>query len=284
MVSKCQLVLPVLSDIVGEWSMGFSYQVSAFVDESGKFKDHKIIAIACVASYTEDLNSFTQEWGRHLALNGLTELHANKILNYKRPLSKKNTDTGLTKRIRDLKPFISCIRKHLQVVMASVVDVRVFKKLPSHFFRVFGDDPSLLAFMRVMMQVAQFAAGHDRVSLICDEDEATVLNFYRLYRRFKKVWPGMRTRLAGISFVDDRYLYALQAADLIASLIRLETTSRLTRKHYDYKQLYRSLSAKPDPKRDRPWYLGIATASKKNLTKAAEEIVAQLKKAQAESQ
>lgn len=269
---------PMLFENVGEWVVSFSYQVSAFVDESGKFKDHNVIAIACVASYTEDLTNFTQEWNRHLVLNGLNELHANKVLNYNRPLSKKNPEVGLQRRIRDLLPFVSCIRKHLQVVMGCVVDVRIFKKLPPYFLKVFGKDPSLLAFMRVMMQVSQFAAGRDRVQMICDEDEGTVSDFYRLYRRFKQVWPGVRNRFVGISFVDDRYLFALQAADFIASIIRLETSSRLTKKSYDYQRLYRALAATPDPKIERLWYLGIATASKKNLIKTAEDVIAQLKK------
>lgn len=278
MVRHSQIVLPELSENFGEWFVGFSYQVSAFVDESGKFKDHNIVAIASVASYTEDLANFTQEWNRHLVLNGLNELHAQKVLNYKRPLSKKNPAVGLQRRIRDLMPFISCIRRHLQVVMGCVVDVRIFKKLPPHFFKVFGNDPSLMAFMRVMMQVAQFSNGRDRVQMICDEDEGSVLNFYRLYRRFKQVWPGARNRMVGISFVDNRYLFALQAADFIASIIRLESTTRLTKKPYDYRKLFRALTVNPDPKHERLWYLGIATASRNNLMKTAEAVVAQLKK------
>jgi hypothetical protein len=88
-VSKSQVVLPVLVDETGEWWMAFSYQVSAFVDESGKFRDHRFIAIGCVAGYTEDLTHFVHEWNRHLVLNGLTVLHAKKVLNYRRPISKK---------------------------------------------------------------------------------------------------------------------------------------------------------------------------------------------------
>jgi Protein of unknown function (DUF3800) len=210
--------------------MAFSRQVSAFVDESGKFKDHKVIAIGCVAAYVEQLHDFTQEWNRHLVLNGLTELSAKKVLNYNRPISKKNPDVGLDNRIRTLLPFVHCIRKHLQIAIGCVVDVRAFKKLPSHFFQVFGDDPSYMSFMRIMMQVTDFASATDKISLTCDEDEETVWNFYRLYRRLKKVWPGVRERLAAISFADDRFVFALQAADFIAAIIRLEKTAQLTKK------------------------------------------------------
>jgi hypothetical protein len=44
-------------------------------------------------------------------------LSAKAVFNYSRPLSKKNADVGLTNRIETLLPFVSCIRKHLQVAV-----------------------------------------------------------------------------------------------------------------------------------------------------------------------
>ena len=257
--------------------MAFSHQVSAFVDESGKFKDHKVIAIGCVAAYVEQLHDFVQEWNRHLVLNGLTELSAKKVLNFNRAVSKKNTSVGLDNRIDTLLPFVSCIRKHLQVAIGCVVDVRTFRKLPSHFFQALGDDPSYMAFMRVMLQVSDFSSGTDKISLTCDEDEETAMDFYRLYRRLKKVWPGARERFAAISFADDRYVFALQAADFISAIIRLEKTAELTKKQYDYRRLYKALIAQPE-RHERLWYCGIATGDKKTLINTAEGILAQLKR------
>jgi hypothetical protein len=134
-----------------------------------------------------------------------------------------------------------------------------------------------MAFMRTMMQVADFASETDRISLICDEDEQTALAFYGLYRRLKKVVPSVRKRLVAISFADDRYVFALQAADLITALIRLEKTAQLTRKKYDYKPLYKALIAQPQ-REEKIWYCGIATGDKKALTKTATDVIAQLKK------
>lgn len=254
-------------------------QVAVFVDESGKFKDHKVIAIGCVAAYTRQLVDFVEEWNRHLVLNGLTELSAKKVLNYNRPLSKKNPETGLERRIDTLLPFVHCVRRHLQVVLGCVIDERTFKKLSSHFFQMMGRDPSYMAFMRVMLQVTEFASDTDKISLTCDEDEETALGFYRLYRRLKKVWPGAREKLASISFANDRYVFALQAADLIAAIIRLEKTAQLTKKKYDYKRLFRALNAQPQ-KHENVWYLGIATGDKKTLLHTADGILSQLKSGQ----
>src|SRR5271157_2894345 len=92
-VSKSQYYVPHVHFVDnGELWMAVKHsgQVSAFVDESGKFKDHKVIAIGCVAGYNEQVGEFAQEWGRQLFLNGLNDLSAKAVLNYSRPLSKKN--------------------------------------------------------------------------------------------------------------------------------------------------------------------------------------------------
>jgi hypothetical protein len=36
--------------------------VSSFFDESGKFKDHKLISFSAVAAYNEHLPVFADEW------------------------------------------------------------------------------------------------------------------------------------------------------------------------------------------------------------------------------
>jgi len=69
--------------------------LSGFFDESGKFNDHKVVAIGCVASYNQHVDDFAREWGRLLYLNGLDELHANKAFQHKRRLSKKVDAFGL---------------------------------------------------------------------------------------------------------------------------------------------------------------------------------------------
>jgi hypothetical protein len=252
--------------------------VSAFVDESGKFKDHKVIVIGCVAGFAEQVNNdFAPEWGRLLRLNGLKYLTAKTVLKYHVPLSEKNPALGLDARTEALLPFVSCIRKHLQVVIGCAVDVRYFKKLPPHFFQVYGNDPSYLAFVRAVTQIDDFTPSKEKISLICDEDEETAIPFYRLYRRVKKVLPSARKKLAAISFADDKVMFALQAADLVSSLLRLDSTARLTRKRHDYNRLFKALTRAPE-KHERLWFCGIATANKKSLLNTARDTAEELKK------
>lgn len=145
--------------------------VSGFIDESGKFNDHKIISIGCVAAFNEHIHGFAQEWGRLLQLNGMKNFHTSKALRHHVPLGLKTEAIGIEKRIDALLPFVACIRQHLGVVIGCWIDVKAFKSLPPHFFRVFGKDPSYMAFVRTLLQVVDFTPDRDGLVLVCDEDE-----------------------------------------------------------------------------------------------------------------
>jgi Protein of unknown function (DUF3800) len=238
--------------------------MNAFFDESGKFKDHKIISFGGVADYGEQFVPFAREWGQLLTKNGLKDLKASTVFNIAKPLSERNKSTGIRKRIQDLLPFVSCIRKHLQVVAGITVDADAYKKMPSHFFSTYDTDPSFMAFARTMLHLVEYTPPGDRISFVCDEDEATALPFYRLYRRVKKVWPKARNRMAGISFADDKYLFALQAADLVAGLMRLESGRLWLNTRYRYRPLFKALTKNPE-RHERLWAVDIAYGDKTTL-------------------
>lgn len=251
--------------------------VSAFIDESGKFRDHKIISIGCVAGFNEHVEDFAQEWGRLLALNGMKAFHASKAFKHHVPLGTKQTALGLENRTEALLPFVRCIRKYLGVAIGCWIDVKVFNNLPSHFFQVFGRDPSYMAFVRTLLQIVDFAPDTDRVVLVCDEDEETALAFYRLYRRIKKLIPDVKRKVAAVSFCDDTHIFAVQAADLVAGMVRLDALSRRDKKKHQYRKLFKAFTANPE-KHERIWFCGVAKGDKKALLQTAEDTTADLKR------
>jgi Protein of unknown function (DUF3800) len=251
--------------------------VSAFIDESGKFKDHKIICIGCVAAFNQHVDEFAHEWGRLLALNGMKNFHATKALKHHVPLGVRNAALGLKDRTDALLPFIACIRKYLSVAIGLWIDVKVFNGLPPHFFQVFGHDPSYMAFVRTILQAVDFTPDRDGMVLVCDEDQETALAFYRLYRRVKQVMPSVKRKLQAISFCDDNAVFAVQAADLVASMVRLDALARRDRKKHEYRRLFRALTAQPE-KYERIWYCGIARGDKKALLQTAKDTTEDLRR------
>lgn len=239
--------------------------VTSFFDESGKFKDHRVISFGGVSSYNEDFPAFAEEWNRLLVKNGLSVLHAKEALRFKVPLSARNTRIGLAERIADLTPFILCIRKHLSVVTGVAIDVAAFKKLPQHFFKTYGNDPIFVSFARALLKVVEFTPDNDKISFTCDDDEESSVDLFRLWRRVKRVFPGAKQKLVAMCFADDRFLFALQAADLVSSIVRLQAHKQFFHTPYDYTALFESLSEQPQ-KHEKLWDLQIAFADNAMLT------------------
>ena len=251
--------------------------VSGFIDESGKADTSKVISIGCVASYNNHFDDFVQGWGRLLALNGLKEFHANKAFQHYKPLSKRVDAIGVQSRIDALMPFVLCIRKHLQFAAGCVVDVRAFKKLPKMFFKGYGEDPCYMAFVRTVLYMCDYMPDRDKAVLVCDEDEKTTLPLYLHYRKIKKELPDVRQKLKAISFCESEHLFGIQAADLVASLVRLDGQRRLAREHYDFRALFDALNAIPE-RHERFWGCGIATANKRTINEIARTTLEDMKR------
>ncbi len=133
------------------------------------------------------------------------------------------------------------------------------------------------------MHIAEFTPEGSKVTMICDDDEETALPFFRLYRRVKKVWPEARRKFAGIAFVDDRYLFGVQASDLVAALIRYEATEQITGAKYDYKPLYKALIATPEKHERYLFNIAVAIADHKKMLATAESLRASYQEAVAEN-
>ena len=245
--------------------------VTTFFDASGKQKDRKVVVFAGVAAYNEYFSPFANEWGRLLYKNGLQLLTAKDAFNARRPLSRKNARIGNKERAEDLLPFIRCIRAHLQVVTGIAVDVRAFDKLPTHFFQSYGHDPVFVSFARALLKVIDFTPDKDKIVFTCDDDEEVGVHMFRLYRKVKKVWPYARNKLVAISFADDRYLFGLQAADLVAGLIRLEAGRTLLRVKYDYLSLFKELIKNPE-RSEKIWEVSVGIANKRVLIQTAQHL------------
>ena len=148
----------------------------------------------------------------------------------------------MNNRLHALMPFAECIRKHLQNVIGVAVDVKAFNESPSHLRQLWTDDPISMAFTRSLLAIIEPLAPSDNISVICDDEEHTALPMYKLYRQVKLVYADARRRLASLSFADDEVFYALQAADFVASLLRLEAKSKFSGEEHQWHPLWESFN------------------------------------------
>jgi hypothetical protein len=218
--------------------------ITAYFDESGKFKDQPTIAFSGIAGVSENFKAFYRDWSRHLKLNGLKLLTMKKGLNVRVPLSDKRAAKGVTNRLDALMPFAECIRKHLQTVTCVAVDTEAFSKTPEHLRKLWTDNPHFMAFTVALLALLDPLDKEDKLNITCDDEEATAMQMYQMYRRVKLVYSDARKRLCSLCFADDDVYSPLQAADFVASLSRLEARRRFHEEDYEFRPLWEALNSK----------------------------------------
>ncbi len=235
----------------------------SYFDESGKFKDQRVISFCGVVASRENLDRFNEAWDALLRKNQLSQLHTTNALCARRSLSPVIRSESAKERCESLKPFVDCIVENLELGIAIAIDVEGYSKWsPGAKKRVGGsDDPAYLAFLRTSLVLKEYACREDdHISIMCDDDQDTALNFYQLYRHFKKTDLVLRKKFVSLSFSDDSRYPALQAADLIAGLIRLDALRRFGYHPHDFKILVDYLM-REDKSRKLNWQICFADKS-----------------------
>ncbi|MHB8487063.1 MAG: DUF3800 domain-containing protein [Candidatus Acidiferrales bacterium] len=197
--------------------------LQVYLDESGKQSDHALIAICCVCAPARKIDKFGDDWNGLLRQYGVAEFHMKRASQYSRSWGKVPKQT-LDDRIEALKPFADCIGDNLELGIIQAWDVKGFKEIPPQFRAKIGNvqDPYYIAFVRALLELSDYAKGDDVLSIVCDYDIATAWECYRHYLGVRKAHEGVRRKTASISFADDKFFPALQAADMVAFLTRHE--------------------------------------------------------------
>jgi hypothetical protein len=209
----------------------------AYFDESGKFVNQDIVAFGGVCGDLSQMEKFDRLWRRELRKARLPALKMSRAMKNEVALSEVIPAQSVKDRIKALRPFALCIRDHAEHALGLAIDVAAFRDLPKRTRMVLGslDDPHYVMFLRTLTHLLDYAP-NDHVSLVCDDEEQTAEPCYKYYRRVKKVYPPAE-RLGGIGFADDEAFPVLQAADMMASLVRLEAGKRFFYRDFDYWEL-----------------------------------------------
>jgi len=106
-----------------------------------------------------------------------------------------------------------------------------------------AQDPYYIAFTRSLIELAHFGLPEDRITLICDDDAETAWTCYQHYRAVRRVHGLVRKKTVGLCFADDKHFPALQAADMVAVLARLEARRLFYGVPHSYVELLRYLTS-----------------------------------------
>lgn len=240
--------------------MGFFH---GYFDESGKIQD-PVVAFCGFVAPIANVQAFESEW------NGILRSYEMECLSMKRafkataPLSRVIRKQSFAERIDTLKPFADCIRKHLEFGIATSIDVQAYKAIPVRAKKNLGgsNNPHFVVFLAGVMATLRHLRSDDKISLICDDDEETALDCYKFYRRVRKIHEGCRRRFVSLTFADDASFPMLQAADMLAGLVRMRSRFLFYRTPNDYVPLFNYLT---DPQPHFKW--GVSIWGKDELAK-----------------
>ena len=235
-----------------------------YFDESGKFKDHQVISFCGLCATASKVQEFEEEWKRLLRSCEIASLSMKRALRRTRKLSPCIDVQSAAERTQALKPFAACIRKYFEIGVAIAIDVEAYSQLSALAKKKIGgsDDPFYLAFSCAVMAPSKRTLKEDRISIICDDDQQTALNCYKAYRQVKRKQADLDTKLVALTFANDEAFVPLQAADMFASLVRLEARRRFKQEYYEYVSLFQELTHESGVPSEIKWVKGFFDKSR----------------------
>ncbi len=221
--------------------------IQMYCDESVKKGDHSVVTLSGLCIPTFALEEFDNAWNRLLRQYEIPYLHmakASRLVERCGPRMPRHQEA--CERTDALRPFADCINKHLEWGLMIALDTAGFNFLSDTKKKGLGslDNPYYLAFMRATLDIAKRIQDDDHLSIVCDDDEETALRCHDHYRWVRKVNPVFRRKTVAISFANDEHFPALQAADMVAFLSRLEGRRRFFREYYHFVALFNHLIKK----------------------------------------
>jgi hypothetical protein len=212
-----------------------------YFDESGKQSDHPVVSFTGVCAVESKISAFNDAWNALLRQYGIRALHMMKAGRLKEKVGDRMPrDQTAKERTEALKPFADCINEYLEFGFIQAWDVKGFQAMSTEARRKLGsvDDPYFLAFARGVAEIIDYVHGDDRVALVCDDDKTTAWDCYRHYRGMKAADEQIRTKIVSLGFANDEHFPALQAADVLAYLSRLEAKRCFYGDHYTFPALF----------------------------------------------
>jgi hypothetical protein len=216
-----------------------------YFDESGKKGDHPVVTFSGVCIPQSRLQGFDDAWNALLRRYGIPWLHMARASRLSEKVGSlmpaRQTDT---ERDNALLPFADCINDHFEYGLLQAMDVEGFNAMSKNARAKLGNttDPYYIAFVRGVQELMHYVQADDKISIICDDDVETAWACYQHYRAIRRADPVIREKTVSLTFADDKHFPALQAADMLSFLARLEAKMRFYGDRYSFRKLYLSLT------------------------------------------
>ena len=223
--------------------------IHAFCDESGKHHADAIVSFVALCTPLSRAKTFSDAWEgllrRHRIKDGF---HMVDAIRPGKPLGNIPAQS-IEERIEALKPFIDCISQHFEFGFAQGWEVAGWRSWSDLARQAMGspDNPYYVNFTRGLLEIIKYIHHEDKLSIVCDDDLETAWLCFQHYRAARNIEKKIYRRTMALTFADDRHCLPIQAADMVALLIRHEARYRFFKEDYAFNKLFDYLAIKRTP-------------------------------------
>jgi uncharacterized protein DUF3800 len=221
-----------------------------FCDEGGKYQKNAVVSLSGLTVSPHRLALFNDEWEALLRSYELTSVHMRVLADvYSAHGPKMPRDQTVDQRTEALLPFADCINRHLEVGIMEAWDVNGYASISTAARNCLGGsaDPHYLCFVRTILETVTHLREKETVHIVFDDDLLKAWDGYLHYRAVCKTLPEIKKRCSAVTFARDDDYPALQAADMVAFLARLEANSRFFGTPNEWSRLFKYLITEPNP-------------------------------------
>lgn len=196
------------------------------LDKTGKFTDSPTVSFGGWISDAYKWSKFTQDWYKlREDFPGISSIHMKVLM---RPVSERSyqghTFTVSKPRADLINRYIEIVSRWTLEVVGYAVDCDAFRKVLSEKSRRrIGGDAHIFVFRRIMKHIVDrlnFLDWPYATGLLFDDNEEYGRECHSLYNKARNHHPDWKKKFGSICFVDDELYPPMQAADVLAWLIR----------------------------------------------------------------
>ena len=192
--------------------------LQAYFDDSASANQKGIVCLAGFVASDVNCQALAHDWFRLTQKHSIKRLHTSDFLSGKGEYEQMVAD-GLTfdKRIAIIGEFVFLFRKYVQAMIAVGVDIPAYQLAFAAYGKKFN--PVEFCFYRIIRNSIEASQLWEPAAMplsIAFDDSRESPKFLSAIRSLKQNRREVRKAVGAISFVDNRWVQPMQAADMFA--------------------------------------------------------------------
>jgi hypothetical protein len=186
------------------------------VDGSGAVEGQRFVALGYASGFEGNITPFTEAWLKLLDKYELHSLRMSEAYSFRFAFEEKHRAWGdRREEVRD-----ELVLEAAKVIKTHLRPGGVFGRFDKTSKEKTISWRKGLLFHHMVLRNLREQPDNVTLAFMCDDEPDIAIDFYKHLTSFERKNEGWRRRIAGICFMDDRNVAHIQAADVVAYVLR----------------------------------------------------------------